>query len=306
MSNNQGFSNIWKKNLNKIFSKNSNSKNDQISFQSVNSGRSLALTECLFDDILPYSLASSPISTLNTNDNAWIASSMYTRLHRTTENLVVLDEEFPVGIIGGREILKGILKNPTPYFFHDTLSSEIMNRNFYIDTRFAKLHKLLEQMQKMKRPFAIIQNSKQSFSGISIREILEIGALCKTNITISDLEDRKTKFFSRDDNVEFLVKSLIDEETDLLILENESKFIDHATIIEKISGDMNFLQDVGNILDLNASVFKLGSPKLIPEKLTISEVCKMMLYMKHPYVMTSDQIWTPRDVLQVLSPSFVI
>jgi hypothetical protein len=64
---------------------------------------------------------------------------------------------------------------------------------------------------------------------------------------------------------------------------------------------LNFLQNVDNFLDLTASVFKLPSPKLIPDKLTIPEVSKMMLYMKHPYVMTSDRIWTPRDILQVLS-----
>ena len=195
MINNQGFSEGWKKNINKIFKKNSNSINHQVSFNAINSGKNLALTECLFDDLLPYSLASSPISTINSDDNIWIASSMYSRLSQTTENLVVLDNEFPLGIVGGREILKGVLKNPTPYFFHDVLSGEIMNRKFYVDTRFAKLQKLLEQMQKMKRTFAIIQNSKNSFSAISMREILEIGALCNTNIKVNDLPERKIKVF---------------------------------------------------------------------------------------------------------------
>jgi len=301
MSNYQGFSDIWKKNLNKILNKNSYSGNNQISFQSINSGKNLELTECLFDDLLPYSLASSPISSVNTTDNMWIISSMYSRLSRTTDNLVVLDDEFPLGIIGGREILKGILKNPTPYFFHDVLSSEIMNRKFYLDTRFAKFHKLLEQMQKIKRNFAIIQNSKQSFSAISIREIIEIGALCQSNIRVSDFAERKIQSIKRDDTVEFLLKSLLHEETDLLMLENELLFIDQNIVIEKIVGDLNYLQDVDNFLELSTSVFKFESPKLIPEKLTISEVCKLMLYMKHPYVMTSDRIWTPRDVVDIMS-----
>jgi len=156
-------------------------------------------------------------------------------------------------------------------------------------------------MKKMKRTFAIIQNSKTSFSAISIREILEIGALCNTNIKVCDLPERKIKVFKRDDPIEYLLSSLLDEETDLLMLENESLFIDHTTIIEKITGDLNFLKDVENFLELNASVFKLANPKLIPDKLTLSEVCKMMLYMKHPYVMTTEQVFTPRDILQALS-----
>ena len=301
MSNYQGFSNIWKKNLGKILNKNSQSRNTQISFQSINSGKNLELTECLFDDLLPYSLASSPISTVSKTDNLWIVSSMYARLSRTTDNLVVLDDGFPLGIIGGKEILNGILKNPTPYFFNDVLSSEIMNRKFYLDTRVAKLQKLLEQMQKIKRNFAIIQNSKQSFSAISIREILEIGALSKSNIRMSDLEERKIPSIKRDDTVEFLLKSLLREDTDLLLIENESLFIDNNIVIEKIVNDLNYLKDVENFLELNASVFKFASPKLIPEKLTISEVCKLMLYMKHPYVMTSNRIWTPHDVVKIMN-----
>ena len=62
-----------------------------------------------------------------------------------------------------------------------------MNRKFYLDTRNIKLEKLFEQMYKTKSEFIILQNSKQSFSSVSIREILEIGALCKTNFDASDL-----------------------------------------------------------------------------------------------------------------------
>ncbi len=301
MLNNQKISNGWKKNLNKILNKNSNSTNNQIVFQSVNTGRNLELQECLFDELLPYSLASTPISSISTSDNVWIACSMFSRVSDTTNNLVVLENEFPVGIIGGKEILKGVIENPTPYFFQDILCTEIMNRKFYLDTRTARLRKLFSQMQQTKNAFTIIQNTKQSFSALSIREILEIGALCKTNINASELPERKIKIFKREDTIEDLIKSLLRNDNEILILENESLFIDYVTIIEKITGDLNYLQDVDNFLDLNASIFKLQSPKLIPDKLTLSEICKTMLYMKHPYVMTQNRIWTPQDVLNILN-----
>lgn len=296
----QRINSVWKKNLNRIFKKTPNSTNNQIIFESLNTGKILELNECLFDDLLPFSLVSSPISSINTIDNVWIASSMLARVSDTTNNLVVLEGEFPVGIIGGKEILKGIIKNPTPYFFHDILSREIMNPDFYLDTRIAKLGTLFKQMQQAKRLFAIIQNSTQSFSAFSVREILEIGALCKTDINASELPERKIRFFKREETIADIIKSLLQEDTDLLILENELLFIDQTTIIEKIVGDLNYLQDVDNFLDLNASTFKLENPKLIPDKLTLSEICKTMLCMKHPYVMTSNRIWTPRDVLYVL------
>jgi len=90
------------------------------------------------------------------------------------------------------------------------------------------------------------------------------------------------------------------------MLENESLVIDQATILEKINGDLNYLQNVENFLDLNASIFKFVSPKLIPDKLSLSEVCKTMLYMKHPYVMNSNRIWTPYDILSAISSGLEI
>ena len=301
---NQKISSVWKKNLNKIFNKNFISKENQVLFQSINTGKNLELQECIFDDLLPYSLSSSPISSIENTDNIWITSSMLSRVYDTTNNLVVLEKEFPIGIISAKEILRGLLKNPTPYYFHDILSQEIMNRKFYLDSRNIKLEKLLEQMQKTKNEFIILQNSKQSFSSVSIREILEIGALCKTNIDASDLPSQKVKIFRRDDTIEDLIKSLIHEKTEFLLLENESLFIDPMTIIEKIAGDLNFLKDCGNFLDLNASIFKLERPKLIPDKLSVSEICQIMLYMRHPYIMTSNQLLTPRSILQILNTGY--
>lgn len=298
--NNQKITSAWKKNLNKILNKSSETKNNQLLFQSINTGKKLELQECLFDDLLPVSLSSSPISSIESMDNVWIACSMLSRVSETTNNLVVLENEYPLGIIGAREILHNLLKNPTPYYFHDVLAKDIMNRKFYLDTRNARLDKLFEQMHKTKNEFIILQNTKHSFSAVSIREILEIGALCKTDFQASDLDDPKIKIFRRDDTVEDIIKSLVHDNTEIVVLENESSFIDPMTIIEKITGDLNYLKDCKNFLDLNASIFKLQQPKLIPEKLSLSEICQTMLYMKHPYIMTSNKLLTPRNILEIL------
>jgi hypothetical protein len=304
MIDNQKIGNVLKINLNKILNNDSTPKNPQLQFQSVNTGKNLRLQECLFDELLPYSLVSSPISSIGGTDNVWIACSMLSRVSDTTNNLVVLEKEFPLGIIGAREILKGLLKNPTPFYFQDILSQDIMNRRFYVDTRNVKLDKLLKQMGKAKSEFIIIQNSIQSFSSFSFREILEIGALCKTNFEASELPEQKIKIFRRDDSIEELIKSLIYDDTELLLLEDESLFIDHMTIIEKITGDLKYLKNCGDFLDLNASIFKLERPKLIPSKLIFSEICQTMIYMKHPYIMTENKILTPKTILEILSKGF--
>ena len=301
---NQKINSAWKKNLNKILNNNSKSKVNHLQFQSINTGKNLELQECLFDDLLPKTLVSSPISSIENTDNVWIACSMLSRVSDTTNNLVVLQTDFPLGILGGKEILKGLLKNPTPYYFHDVLVEEIMNRRFYLDTREAKLDKILEQMCKTKSEFTILQNSKQSFSAISIREILEVGSLCKSNFEISELPDKKITIFKRDDTVEDIIKSLILDNTEFLLLENEFLCIDSMTVIEKIVGDLNYLKNCNDFLDLNASIFKLERPKLIPNNLTLSEISQTMLSMKHPYVMTSNHLFTPRSILEVLNAGY--
>ena len=64
MTYNQKINSAWKKNLNKILNKNSNSKVNHLQFQSINTGKNLELQECLFDDLLPKTLVSSPISSV--------------------------------------------------------------------------------------------------------------------------------------------------------------------------------------------------------------------------------------------------
>jgi len=304
MIDNQKISNVWKINLNKILNNSLTPKNSQLQFQSIHTGKNLELQECLFDDLLPYSLISSPISSIGGTDNVWIACSMLSRVSDTTNNLVVLEKEYPLGIIGAREILKGLLKNPTLFYFQDIFSHDIMNRGFYLDNRNTKLDKLLKQMSKGKNEFIILQNSKHSFSSFSLREILEIGAICKTNIDASDIPEQKIKIFRRDDTIEDLIKSLIYDNTEVLLLENESLLIDPLTIIEKIAGDLKYLKNCGNFLDLNASIFQLERPKLIPNKLTLSEICQTMLYMKHPYIMTTNKLLSPKSILEFLSKGF--
>lgn len=293
--------NFWNptiKKLNSDFQTNRFFQN--FSFVSVNTGKQIMMKDCLYDDLLPLSVRSSPISTLGGDDNVWIAASMLARISELTDNVVVMEKNFPVGFIGPREIFKGILRYSTSVLFDSNICSEIMNRKFYLDTRKVKLFKIFEQMEKTKRIFTIIQNGRFDFSGISVREILEIGSMCKIDIDASHDLGRKIRTFTRDDEVSKIIKWLAEDENEVLLLEEDSMILDHQLIIEKIVSDLNFLNGVEDFLELNASIFPFQTPKLIPEKLNFSEICKVMLEMKNPYVMTSNRIWTPYDVMEVL------
>ena len=101
----------WKKGISKIISKN-DSVNQNFVFESVETGKQLFLHECLYNDLLPQSIKSSPISSLANDDNLWIATSMLNRVSDNTNNVVIIEKEYPSGVIGPKEILKGVLKNP--------------------------------------------------------------------------------------------------------------------------------------------------------------------------------------------------
>lgn len=289
----------WKKNLKKFLSNAENSS--QFSFQSVKTGKNLKIQECLYEDLLPYQIKSSPISSLSKEDNVWIACSMLDRISETSDSVVVLDRGYPVGVIGAKEILKNIIKNPQSDFFHKTLSSKIMNRKFYLDTRQVKLSKILEQMQETKTMFSILQNGKYDFSAISTGEILEIGSMSNVKIDSSKLPKRKIARCSRDDSVEDLIKTLLNSESSFAMLEGDSLGIDQISIIKKLSNELNFLENIEEFLELKASIFQFQSPKLIPENLMFSEICRVMMESDFPYSMTESRIWTPKDVLDVLS-----
>ena len=267
----------------------------------METGEEIFLQECLYNDLLPQSVKSSPISSLSGEDNLWIAASMLNRVSDNTDNVVIIKKEYPSGIIGTKEILRGILKTPTLSFFDNTLSQDIMNRKFYLDTRNAKLSKILTQMSSTNQIFSIIQNSKYDFTSISYREILEIGSMCQGN-SIGEFETKKKVVtVSRDSTVQDIIKLFTKDRTHLIQLEGESLVLDRQSIIQNIVSKLNFLENVEDFLDLNATIFQFQAPKLIPDNLAFSEICKLMLDMKFPYLITSTRILTPFDVMEILS-----
>jgi hypothetical protein len=267
-------------------------------FQSLLTGEDLTLDVCSFEEILPYSLMSIPISTVTPNDNVWIATSMLSRISDVTNNVVVVEDGFPIGTISVHEILDGLRKNPTTRYFEEGVTN-IMNADFYIDSRNTNVASVLKRISRAKNPFTVIENDKTNFSQFSIRQVLEIGSLCKTNITASSFPKKHTSPFRRNDQIIDVIEKLERDESKFVLLEDEFTFVNHEVLLEKIK-EVNTTQ-CDNLLGLSASTLKTMTPTLISERLTISEICKIMLNMKYPCVMTSEQLITPYDILNLLS-----
>lgn len=282
-------------NLGKVLGRNSAKKS--LVFQSLLNGEDITLDVCSFEEVLPYSLLSIPISTITPHDNVWIASSMLSRIADVTNTLVVIEDEFPIGTISTNEIIDGLQKRPTGEFFSENVT-KIMNADFYIDSRTVNIKGILDRMGKSQNPFSIIQNDKTSFSQFSIRQTLEIGVLCKTDFNAGSFEKRRIASFKRDDSINDVIERLKKEQSEFVMLEGEFSFVNHNIILEKLK-ELNNTQNE-NIVNLSASTLKAITPVLISEKSSISEICKIMINAKHPCVMTSDRLITPRDVLDVL------
>lgn len=293
---NLNFNNKIKKSWSKILNKNEKRERNLL-FHSLLSGDDITLDVCSFEEVLPYSLLSVPISAITPNDSVWIAASMLSRMSDVTDNLVVVDDEFPIGTISPYEIMHGLRKNPSPHYLQENVT-RIMNVDFYIDSRNINLIDVLSRMNRTKNPFTIIENGKQNFSQFSIRQVLEIGALCKTDITVEMFPKKKIPTFKKEDKIRNVLELLSENSNKLVLLENEVSFVSHKMVLDKIR-DLNNTKNE-NILDLSASTFKTITPTLISEKLTLAEICKIMQSVENPYVMTSDCVITPYDILEVL------
>lgn len=261
----------------------------------------LPLGNYLLEDLLSNLLLSSPAVSVREEDCVSEAASMLPHhLETFTDSLVATKQDKPVGLVGGIEILDGVLKEPISGFFDNNRVGEIMSSNLIVLERKTKLSDLLNKWRKTKRAFAIIPNQYHGYSVISARKILEVGAVSATDMKVSELPKKRIVFFRRDSTVGEIIKSMFENKTRKLVLENSELFISDRIIIEKIVRELNCLRNMNNFLDTSVDVFKLDMAKRIPEDLTIPKACKTMCEMSSPYLITNSRVISPWDIAMVL------
>ncbi|HSF27815.1 MAG TPA: CBS domain-containing protein [Nitrosopumilaceae archaeon] len=258
-------------------------------------------------DLLPDSLYKSPAVSIRLTDTVGDAATLLSHyLESFTDSLVVTKNEKPVGVIGGIELLDGVLKNPTSDFFDKTSINKIMNEKLTIITNQTILADLLKQWQETRRAFAIISNPFSGYSAISARKMLEIAIMYGGAMAISEIPKKRAVTFNNDYTARDIITSMFENKTRKLILENTSSFISDRIIIEKIVKELNHLHNIKGFLDMKASIFKLENAKAISENSSIQDASKIMYEMLSPYLMANDQVISPWDVVMSLkSEKFV-
>lgn len=258
------------------------------------------VSERTLEYLLSDSLTSSLCVNIDKGIETWVVAGMLVQyLESLTDSVVVRDNMTPIGLIGGKEIIEGILENPTHSFF-DRKVEEIMSSKIVKIFKYHTLEELLYQWMQTHRAFAVIDNELFDYSAISAKKLLEIGRRCKTEIAISDIPKKTVATFTKDQTVGDVINSMLKNKTRKLLLEGSNQYISDRLIIEKISEDLKFLRGVRNFLDFPMTAFNLEEAKVVSENLTLPELSKIMLDMSHPYVIYQNQVITPWDICLIL------
>jgi len=235
----------------------------------------------------------------------WVMTSMLCRyLESFIDNMIIIQDDKPIGILGGKETLFGLHKNPTFEFFDQVTAGEVMGGFSNVVTSKTTLSDLISMMQHQRTGFAVIPNDSRWYSrwysAISVRTLLEISALSKTDMKASEIPKKNIITFTKEDTMDYILTSMLHTQTRRLVLEDYSSFISDRLILEKIAFKLNYLNGVPNFLEIKAGTFPLKRLEKISEDLPIPELAKKMLSMNVPYVMTQDRIISPWDIAIIL------
>ena len=247
------------------------------------------------------SLTSSLCVNIEKGTKTWVATGMLVQqLESFTDSVLVRDGDKPIGIVGGKDVIAKLIAEPTSDLFYKTQVEDIMERRWPTVSKKTKLQELMDFWKNTRRAFAAIPNEFSDYSAISAKKLLEVGKKIKTNISVSELPEKKLVTFAKNVTIGSVLNLMLEGNTRRLILKNSNKFINDRIILEKISEELRYLQDIENFLDIPISEFNLETVREISEDLSIPEVSKIMYEMKHPCVIFRDKIITPWDICLIL------
>lgn len=259
------------------------------------------LSDLPLDYLLPYTLRSTPMASVQKNEKMWVVTAMLCRyLESFTDGIIVMNEKEPLGVLGGRETLSRLLRNPTLEFFEDYTAGQIMAEHINIISPKTTLDELLMMMMRQRLGLAIIPYKDHGYASISARSLLEVAATAKSDMRVSDMPKKKIVTISPDDSIKNVILTMLQHQTRKLVFDDLSTYISDRGIIEKIALGMNYLANSSDFLNTKASSFNPKLLKKIDADVKITTLAKIMMGMDVPYVLVNDHIISPWDIILVL------
>ena len=265
----------------------------------------MGISDLTLKELLPLSLYSTPAVSIRQENKLWTATAMLAHyLESFTDSLVVTDqEEKPIGVIGGFEIIQNIFENPTSKFFDDKIVEHVFDKELIQVSSETKLKNLIETWMMTRRAFCVIPNQYFGYSAISSRKLLEIGANCKTDIRVQDLPKKKNiATFNFQDTVGKIINQMFENRTRKILLTDSQSFISDRIIIQTIAQNLDYLREIEDFLSMKlGKSFQLSNAKTVSEDLNFADLSKLMFSMMHPFVITKDhQVYSPWDICKML------
>ena len=264
---------------------------------------SSTISNCPLSELLQNSLTSTPCVNVRRNAKVRVATGMLVQYLETfTDSVVVREDTKPVGVIGGREIIQGMYKNPSSDFFEMYQVGEIMENRLNIITANTSLNELISLWKKVGRAFAIIDIGNDNYSVISVKKLLEIGINSNSKFNISRIPKKKIITCDKDSTFGEVMKLMLENRTRKILLEGTNQFINDRIIIEAIE-KFDYLLGNDNFLDIPVSVVSLENAKVVLDDCSISDISKIMYEMSQPLIIYEDRVISPWDVCMVLNES---
>lgn len=269
---------------------------------SHNAIKKISVLQHSLSEVLQNSLLSSPAVSVEFDYPVVEAANLLPHhLETFTDSLMVVKDEKPVGLVGAVEVLDGVLKKPSADFFTKTKIGQIMNANLIILDSGTTLGSLLDLWKQTGRAFAIMPNKYHGYSAVSARKLLEVVMSCKTGMTVGDVSKRKLTTFRKDQTIKEIIQTMFENKTRKLVLEGTPEFISDRIIMQKISRDLDCLQCIDNFLELKGSEFILDKAIKVSDQMSLAEGCKILYGMQSPYLLLSNGVVTPWDVIMSLN-----
>jgi len=246
------------------------------------------------------SLTSTPCVNVRKNAKVRVVAGMLVQYLETfTDSVVVRDDTKPMGVIGGREIIQGVYKNPSSDFFEMKFVEDITDNRLNVITPDTNLKELISLWKSVGRAFAIINVGNDDYSVISAKKLLEIGFNSNSNLRISEIPKKKIVTFDPDATFGDVMKMMLENKTRKIMAKGTSQFINDRIIIETIE-NFDFLLGKNNFLDIPIDVVSLEDAKVVSEDLSISEISKIMYDMSQPLIVHEDRVISPWDICLAL------
>ena len=155
-------------------------------------GSSSIISNQSLGELLQNSLTSTPCVNVRKDAKVKVVTGMLVQYLETfTDSVVVRDRTKPIGVIGGREIIRGVYKNPSSDFFEMKQIEEITDKRLNVVTADTTVNKLISLWKEVGRAFAVIDMGNDDYSIISVKKLLEIGMNSTSEFHISEIPKKK-------------------------------------------------------------------------------------------------------------------